>query len=374
MTTTPPTNYYSNSIFWVETDRIVPNPFQPRKHFDEHALQDLAESIRQYGVLQPLVVTRKEITKDDGGIGVVYELIAGERRLRASRLAAVVQVPVIIRAAEETDKMKLELAIIENLQREDLNPIDRALAFKELVEKFNLKHGEVATKVGKSREYVSNSIRLLALPEEMQQAVLSNQISEGHARTLLMLGDKKDEQDVLFKEVMAKKLTVRETERIARRIAIEKARKATLTPELMQMEKSLSESLGTRVHIEPKVEGGSGKVLIDYFNPEDLQEIIALLEQSRQARALGAVSASAGGAIGAAAGAATVGTAAAALGTTAPTEGSLADAALDTATMYGTDTMPAEVASVNDPLVMQNDAPENAPEETDEDLYATFSV
>lgn len=369
MTTTPPTNYYSNSIFWVETDRIVPNPFQPRKHFDEHALNDLAESIRQYGVLQPLVVTRKEITKDDGGLGVAYELIAGERRLRAARLAQVVQVPVIIRAVEETDKMKLELAIIENLQREDLNPIDRALAFRELVEKFNLKHGEVATKVGKSREYVSNSIRLLALPEEMQGALLGGQISEGHARTLLMLGDRKEEQETLFKEVMAKKLTVRETERIARRIAIEKARKATLTPELMQMEKQLSSTLGTRVHIEPKLEGGSGKLLIDYFNPEDLQNIIALLDASKRTaeirpamsaqnavHAPATVQAGVGAAVGAVVGA----------GGAAVAE----EMMHDDAAPYADATEP----TVNDPLVMQDDSPENAPEETDEDLYATFVV
>jgi ParB family chromosome partitioning protein len=357
MTTTPPTNYYSNSIFWVETDRIVPNPFQPRKHFDEHALQDLAESIRQYGVLQPLVVTRKEITKDDGGIGVAYELIAGERRLRAARLAQVVQVPVIIRAVEESDKMKLELAIIENLQREDLNPIDRALAFRELVEKFSLKHGEVATKVGKSREYVSNSIRLLALPEEMQQSLLMGHMSEGHARTLLMLSDRKEEQDTLFREVMAKKLTVRETERIARRIAIEKARKATLTPELMLMEKSLSETLGTRVHIEPKVEGGSGKLLIDYFNPEDLQHIIALLEKSRADRELSNPSHS--------------------VQQNASANGMQVVAAAVVGAGVAevmSPNMAAETPSVNDPLVMQNDAPENTPEETDEDLYATFSV
>lgn len=357
MTTTPPTNYYSNSIFWVETDRIVPNPFQPRKHFDEHALQDLAESIRQYGVLQPLVVTRKEITKDDGGLGVAYELIAGERRLRAARLAQVVQVPVIIRAAEETDKMKLELAIIENLQREDLNPIDRALAFKELADKFSLKHGEIATKVGKSREYVSNSIRLLALPEHIQGALQGNQISEGHARTLLMLGDRKEEQETLFKEIATKKLTVREAERIARRIAVEKARKQSLTPELMQMEKQLSESLNTRVHIEPREQGG--KLLIDYFDGRDLEQIIQLLEANKRARAVG-------NALGTVAGSVAVaGAAMGAVGVPQPAEESAPESvAADTVTQ----------PTVNDPLVMQDDANETGMDESDEDLYATFTV
>lgn len=370
MNATPPTNYYSNSIFWVETDRIVPNPYQPRKHFDEHALNDLAESIRQYGVLQPLVVTRKEITKEDGGLGVAYELIAGERRLRAARLAGVIQVPVIIRAAEETDKMKLELAIIENLQREDLNPIDRALAFKELADKFNLKHGEIATKVGKSREYVSNSIRLLALPQEMQQSLLGNQISEGHARTLLMLGERKEEQETLFKEIVAKKLTVRETERIARRIAVEKARKMTLTPELMQMEKQLSATLGTRVHIEPRENGG--KVLIDYFNGEDLQTLITLIDKSKREREHAQQSASAGTV---AVDSPTNTSPLATVPTVSPAAPTETIAMTDTG-IVATDTPHDAVVqpTVNDPLVMQDDAHETGMDESDEDLYATFVV
>ncbi|MFM2415028.1 MAG: chromosome partitioning protein ParB, chromosome partitioning protein ParB family [Candidatus Parcubacteria bacterium] len=278
----PPSPYYSNAIFWVEVHRIVPNPFQPRKVFDEGALADLAESIRQYGVLQPLTVTRREMPKEDGGIGVGYELIAGERRLRAARLAGVTQVPVIIRAAEESDKMKLELAIIENLQREDLNPIDRAKAFKELVEKFSLKHTDVAKKVGKSREYVSNSIRLLALPEVMQNSLLGSQMSEGHARTLLMLADRPEEQETLFKEIVHKKLTVRETERIARRIAVDRARKQELPAELLNLEKQLSESLGTRVQIEPRENGG--KVHIDFFSQSDLQTILILIDKNRKER------------------------------------------------------------------------------------------
>jgi ParB family chromosome partitioning protein len=276
----PASPYYSNAIFWVEVHRIVPNPFQPRRVFDESSLADLAESIRQYGVLQPLTVTRKEVVKEDGGIGVGYELIAGERRLRAARLAGVSQVPVIIRAVEDSDKVKLELAIIENLQREDLNPIDRAKAFKELVEKFSLKHTDVAKKVGKSREYVSNSIRLLALPESMQNSLLGSQMSEGHARTLLMLSDRPEEQETLFKEIVHKKLTVRETERIARRIAIERTRKQELPTELLNLEKQLSESLGTRVQIEPRENGG--KVHIDFFSPDDLQIILTLIDKNRK--------------------------------------------------------------------------------------------
>lgn len=268
-------DFYNNSIFWVEVDRISPNPYQPRRDFDDQKIASLADSIRQYGVLQPLTVTRKEVQRQDGGISVEYELIAGERRLRAAKLAGVPQVPVTIRANEETDKMKLELAIIENLQREDLNPIDRAKAFKQLVDEFNLKHVDVAKKVGKSREYVSNTLRLLGLPDEMQRALAVGTISEGHARPLLMLTDRAEERDVLFKEITEKKLTVRESERIARRIAVDRARKQDLPPELIGMEKKLSEGLGTRVQIEQRAQGG--KVHIDFFSEEDLQRLLTLL-------------------------------------------------------------------------------------------------
>ncbi len=273
--------FYNNSIFWVEVDRISPNPYQPRKEFNDDKIAELADSIRQYGVLQPLVVTRKETEREDGGIAVEYELIAGERRLRASKLAMLPQVPVIIRAQEETNKMKLELAIIENLQREDLNAIDRALAFKQLVDEFDLKHIEVAKKVGKSREYVSNTLRLLGLPKHIQNALVAREITEGHARPLLMLGDDRaQERETLFEEIKDKKLTVRESERIARRIATDKARKQDLSPEFVNIEKQLTEQLGTRVQIEKRSDKG-GKVHIDYFSEEDLKRLLDLLAQER---------------------------------------------------------------------------------------------
>jgi ParB family chromosome partitioning protein len=270
---------YHNSIFWVETEKINPNPFQPRKEFEPRALQDLADSIRQYGVLQPLVVTRKEIEKEDGLV-VQYELIAGERRLRASRLAGLPQVPVIIRAGHEDDKMKLELAIIENLQREDLNPIDRAQAFLKLHQEFGLTHGEVGKKMGKSREYVSNTLRLLTLPQEIMDALSEKRISEGHTRPLLMLADRPAEQITLFKEIAIKKLSVREAERIARGIASEKARKKDLNsdPELIVYQNRLAETLGTRVSIEKREVGG--KIVIDYFSPSDLAAILELLKSN----------------------------------------------------------------------------------------------
>ncbi len=271
--------FYNDSIFWVEVEKVQPNPFQPRKEFDESKLQDLAQSIRQYGVLQPLVVTRKESQKEDGGIASTYELVAGERRLRASKLAGLSQVPVIIRNDDESDLMKLELAIIENLQREDLNAIDRAKAFERLVSEFHFKHGEVAKKVGKSREYVSNTIRILALPNDIQTALSEGRISEGHTRPLLMLIDRPEEQNVLFREIMLKKLTVREAEGIARRIAFDKIRKRErmYDPDIVAMEQQLTEQLGTRVAIETKEVGG--KLVIDFFSDDDLRSILALFNE-----------------------------------------------------------------------------------------------
>lgn len=275
-----PTKY--DSIFWVEVEKIKPNPYQPRREFDEDRLKALAESIRQYGVLQPLVVTRNEVEKAGGGLGTEYELIAGERRLRASRLAGLKQVPVVIRAGE-SNLTKLELAIIENLQREDLNAIDRAKALQQLISEFGISHGECAAKIGKSREYVSNSLRLLTLPEHMQSAIIEKEITEGHARTLLALNDKPEERETLFKEIILKKLPVRAAERIARSIAQERVRKYhRKTPEMVELEKSLTETLGTRVIIETSAEGG--RLLIDFFSPEDLSSLVAALA-AREAEA-----------------------------------------------------------------------------------------
>ena len=197
--------FVNNAIFWVEVEKIKPNPYQPRKEFDETHLRDLSDSIRQYGVMQPLVVTRKETEIPEGGMQVEYELIAGERRLRASKLAGLLRVPVIIQAVTDP-RLKLELAIIENLQREDLNPVDRALSFSRLAQEFSLKHTEIAKKVGKSREYVSNTLRLLVLPKEMLDALAQGKITEGHARPLMMLTDRVAEQVTLYKEILFKKL------------------------------------------------------------------------------------------------------------------------------------------------------------------------
>jgi ParB family chromosome partitioning protein len=273
--------FFNNSIFWIEVEKIKPNPFQPRRDFDQARLSDLAESIRMYGVLQPLVVTRREVTTADGGLQTEYELISGERRLRASKIAGLSQVPVIIRADEEDERVKLELAIIENLQREDLNPVDRARAFKRLHDEFKFKHIQIAEKVGKSREYVTNTMRLLALPEEMLVAVSEGKLSEGHTRPLLMLDDRREEQMTLYKEILFKKLTVREAEAIARRIAYDRVRKKerAFDPELVELEEKLTESLGTRVQIERKDQGG--RLVIDFFSNSDLQSILDLVKSNQ---------------------------------------------------------------------------------------------
>ena len=268
-------HFYNDSIFWIEIDKIKPNPFQPRRDFDENHLNSLADSIRQYGVLQALVVTRKEVEKGDSGLGVEYELIAGERRLRAARLAGLQQVPVLIRTGEESDQMKLELAIIENIQREDLNPVDRARAFERLASEFGFKHIEIGRKVGKSREYVSNTLRILSLPAYIIDALSEGKITEGHSRPLMMLVDRPEEQETLFKEIIFKKLNVREAESIARHIAVERARKL-IDQELIDIEDSFKEKLGTRVRIEKKGEE-QGRVTIDFFNKDDLRALLEMI-------------------------------------------------------------------------------------------------
>ena len=250
--------FYNDSIFWVEVDKIKPNPYQPRKEFDPVALQALADSIKQYGVLQALVVTRKENFREDG-LKVEYELIAGERRLRASRLAGLREVPVLIRAGEENDLIKPQLSFLQKY----------------------LKKMIIAQKIGKSREYVSNTLRLLSLPEEIQNAVSEGKITEGHTRPLLMLSDRPQEQSVLFKEVLYKKISVREAELIARKIAVERARVITpeMDPVVFEFEEKFSESLGTRVQIERKKTGG--KLMIDFFSYDDLNAIFELLKNKK---------------------------------------------------------------------------------------------
>jgi len=261
-----------NGVFWIEVEKIRSNPFQPRREFDEKKLAGLSESIRQYGVLQPLVVSRKEY-ETETGVDVEYELIAGERRLMASKMASLRQVPVIIRE-EPTEQVKLELALIENIQREDLNPVERARAFRQLIDSFKLKHHELGSKIGKSREFVTNTLRILLLPEEIQDGLSKGLITEGHTRPLLMLIKNPDQQTLLYKEIIYKQMTVREAEKFSRSIAVSRSRKAEAlpNPEIRLFEEKLSDALGTRVSIEKN--GEKGKISIEFFSDEELNALL----------------------------------------------------------------------------------------------------
>ena len=268
-----------NAIYWLEIDKLAPNPYQPRREFEEVALAELADSIRQYGILQPLVVSRFEQDKEDGSMEVVYQLIAGERRMRASKMAGLTQVPCIIRIGDD-NREKLELAIIENVVRADLNAVERALAYQRLADEFKLNWVEIGKKVSKSREYVSNTVRILMLPQDILEALSKGKITEGHTRPLLMLIDKPDEQMTLFKEMLIRKMTVREAEKIARKIAFEKIRKKStmMSPEVIDMEEVIANALGTRVTIDPKDRGG--KITIEYFTHDELMSLSRLLRSA----------------------------------------------------------------------------------------------
>src|SRR3989338_1394035 len=256
------------SVFWIELEKIKPNSMQPRREFEESALSELAQSIREYGVLQPIVVIRNEFDTSTCR-GVEYELLAGERRLRASKLAGLSQIPAIIKEAQP-DKMKLEIALIENLQRQDLNPIEKARAFKKLIDEFGMLQREVAEKVGKSREVVANTLRLLTLPEEMQQAVAAGKITEGHTRPLLMLSLLPEDQKQLYENILVNNISVRDAERKARHIAQDRAR-VLLDPETRALQEKLENILGTRVHIDKR--GPKGKISIEFFSEEELKAI-----------------------------------------------------------------------------------------------------
>ncbi|MFH0927925.1 MAG: ParB/RepB/Spo0J family partition protein [bacterium] len=238
----------------VQVDLIDPNPHQPRVHFAEEDLQDLVESIRTHGVIQPLVVTKKSGR---------FELIAGERRLRASKLAGLAKVPVVLRDAKD-DQEKLELALIENIQRSDLNPIEEALAYQALLDEYQLTQEEVAKRVGKSRSVVANTVRLLHLPTEIQQALREGKISAGQARALISLPGE-EAQLAMYHKIIASGLPARAVEE-----AVTEQRVTTLRrdPNLMAHENDLREALGTKVRITEK--NGKGKIQIDFYSREEL--------------------------------------------------------------------------------------------------------
>lgn len=252
----------------VEIDSIVPGPQQPRTHFDEASLEGLAESIRSHGVVQPLLVRRR-----DGA----YELIAGERRWRAARLAGLSRVPVVVK--EVPDENLLEIALIENIQRENLNPIEEAQAYKKLIDTVGLTQEALATRVGRDRSYITNYLRLLRLPEDLQQLVIEGRLSTGHARTLLALTHV-DLQRRLARRIINDGLSVRATEHLVHRSTEEKSTKANPPraedPNIRAAETKLRRALGTQVKIHMS-EAGRGRVEISFFNPQDLDRIYNLL-------------------------------------------------------------------------------------------------
>jgi ParB family chromosome partitioning protein len=253
----------------VELESIVPGPMQPRMHFDEAGLQSLAESIRSHGVVQPLLVRRR----GDG-----YELIAGERRWRAARLAGLSRVPVVVK--EVPDDQLLEIALIENIQRENLNPIEEAQAYKKLIENVGLTQEALAARVGRDRSYITNYLRLLRLPDDLQQLVKEGRLTTGHARTLLALSHA-DLQRRIARQIIDGGLSVRATEQVVQRLTAEKPPKtpsmtAVVDPNIRAAETRLRRALGTQVKIQVAGDG-RGKVEISFFSSQDLDRIYNLL-------------------------------------------------------------------------------------------------
>lgn len=248
------------SVNQIPVDRIDPNPHQPRVHFDHAQLEDLIESIKAHGVIQPVVVT----PSDNGR----YELIAGERRLRASKIAGLETIPAIVRTASE--QQKLELAIIENIQRQDLNPIEEARSYLRLQHEFNLTQDEVGVRVGKSRPQVANIIRLLQLPEEIQHALIEGKISASNARTLLSLPTEAERMS-LFRAMMDGNFTVRQTEA---RVSSKRPRSQKIVdPNVSSAEEQMRRALGVKVSVK-RDSRGEGEIRIAFFNDEDLHAIV----------------------------------------------------------------------------------------------------
>jgi ParB family chromosome partitioning protein len=252
----------------VSVDLVFPNPRQPRSMMHPEELQDLTASIREHGVLQPLIVT-------PGDMQGRYILIAGERRLQAARLAGLASVPVLVRQA--TDQQRLELAIIENVQRSDLSALEQAEAYRQLAEDFELSHEDIAARVGKSRVAVTNTLRLLKLPDAVKNALIEGRVSEGHARALLALPTP-EAQTAALRTVIAQELNVRQTEELVRKLSGEKPLhkpKPAAVPEVAALEERLRTSLGTKVTLRSGRKGGT--VTIHYYSDEELNALMGRL-------------------------------------------------------------------------------------------------
>lgn len=266
-------SFENDAIFQIEVDKIKPNPYQPRKSFDDESLKELAASIREFGIIQPLVVLKIE-KETENGTAVEYQLIAGERRWRAAKLVGLERVPVIIRRVSR-DQEHMEMAIVENIQRANLNPIETARAYARLSDEFRLTQREIAVRVGKSRETIANSLRILNLPTDIQNAVAENKISESQARLLLMIDDS-IQQNAFFQDLLNKNLSVRELRNRIRgnnqESIIGNQRQKIVDPEVHQFEEQLSNYFGAPVKIEKS--GEQGKIVISFFSPEEIKGII----------------------------------------------------------------------------------------------------
>jgi len=270
----PPPAPAGDSVRQVAVNAIQPNPHQPRRRFDEAELASLADSIKQHGILHPPVVS-------DAGNGR-YELIAGERRVRAAKLAGLAQVPVIVRSFNE--QQKLELALLENVQRADLNPIETAAAYRKLMDEFNLSLDDVAQRMGKAKSTVSNIIRLLALPEAARQALASGSISEAHGRAILAITDPAVQTELL-NHITTEGWTVRQAEAFARQAKTGSATKPTsgssqpAAPPASYLADELGTYLGTKVTLQPKAKGG--RLVIEYYSDEELQRIVDTIKPAQ---------------------------------------------------------------------------------------------
>jgi len=256
---------FENKIMEVDVEKIIPNSQQPRKNFEPEALKDLAKSIKEHGILQPLILVKTN-TGDDK-----YQVLAGERRLKASKLAGLEKVPAIIRTA--TEQQKLELALVENVQRKDLNPIEEAFSFQKLITEFNLTQDRVADRIGKDRSWVSNHLRLFKLPKEIQDALAIEKITMGHAKAILALKEEKLQRK-LFNKIANEKFSVRETEEQVKKVSVKShSRKVKVRDaEMLGLEDKLKDSLSTKVEI--KKQGKKGQIVIDFYSNEELYGLV----------------------------------------------------------------------------------------------------
>jgi len=247
------------AVLQLPLDKIKPNPQQPRRTFDHQDLEDLISSIKEHGIIQPLIVSKA----GDG-----YQLIAGERRLRSAEMLELKTVPAILREADKQEQ--LEVALIENIQRKDLNPIEQALAFQRLIDEFNLTQEQVGERVGKSRPVIANTIRLLNLPEEIQKAIIDGKIAFSAARLIAGLPEK--EQMKFYKKIISKDLTVRAAEGEAQKISVHRHERKLRDPNIVEKEDRIKQALGTNVKI--KKSGETGEIIIDFYSEEELADIV----------------------------------------------------------------------------------------------------